>query len=156
MLCPCCSNIPFSECCKPIIDGKIPAKSPEALMRSRYTAYAIKNADYIYQTYAELPRQQQSVAEIKTWADSTNWIKLEINNVDRTSTPETVTFTAHYLQKDQYCQLSERSYFIKEDEQWRYSDGDIICHQEIKRVKRNDLCPCGSQKKFKKCCALRS
>ena len=45
---------------------------------------------------------------------------------------------------------------------WVYLDGDIITNEEIKKVKRNDLCPCNQyptrwaiaqNKKYKQCCA---
>ena len=38
-LCPCGSGKAYGECCEPIIKQKELAQSPEALMRSRYTAY---------------------------------------------------------------------------------------------------------------------
>ena len=152
MLCPCCSNISFNDCCKPIIEGSKIAVSPESLMRSRYTAYTLNDIDYIYDTYATDARQQQSKQALRESASNTKWIKLQISASDSISTPASVTFTAFYLEQDKYCQMSECSYFVKEDGRWFYSTGDILLHEQISRIKRNDLCPCTSNKKFKKCC----
>ena len=42
-VCPCGSGLAYGECCAPVINGSAKAKTAEALMRARYTAYAVKN-----------------------------------------------------------------------------------------------------------------
>ncbi|MCJ8320503.1 MAG: SecC motif-containing protein [Colwellia sp.] len=143
-------------------------------MRSRYSAYAMKNAQYILDTYAKTPRLDQSIIEIESAGNSCQWIKLNIRQCSKwddsaqeinTSLP-TVEFDAFYLTDNKVYQLSEKSRFIKEakndqstQEQWFYLDGDIIKHSEIETIKRNDLCPCqknqnkNNKKKFKNCCS---
>ena len=53
---------------------------------------------------------------------------------------------------------SERAEFEKLDGEWRFIDGHIFGPAPVKReepkIGRNDPCPCGSGKKFKKCCAV--
>jgi SEC-C motif-containing protein len=48
------------------------------------------------------------------------------------------------------------STFVKDDEGWKFEDGELVAEQPIVREQpktgRNDPCPCGSGKKFKKCC----
>ena len=39
--CPCGSGRAFDECCGPFLSGAAAAPTPEALMRSRYAAYAL-------------------------------------------------------------------------------------------------------------------
>ena len=39
--CPCGSGATYGECCGPIHDGTAKAKTAEALMRARYSAYAV-------------------------------------------------------------------------------------------------------------------
>ncbi len=163
-LCPCNSKNNFNECCRPIIEQKIVADSPEKLMRSRYSAYFIKNAEYIYNTYAKSSREKQSVAEIAEWANQCKWLRLEIlatssitnisNVVDVKNAKDlpTVEFSAYYLFESKLCQLTEKSRFIKKDNHWFYLDGDITANKELPLPKRNDLCPCFSQIKFKRCC----
>jgi SEC-C motif-containing protein len=48
--CTCGNTLTFEVCCKPIIDGKVAAKNAEILMRSRFSAYSLKNYQYILQT----------------------------------------------------------------------------------------------------------
>ena len=91
------------------------------------------------------------------WFMQTIWRKLEI--VDAPEVPKygkegLVEFKAHYTLKNADHVLHERSKFIKEDGQWFYVSAQhknpVI--QTSTKVGRNDACPCGSGKKFKKCC----
>jgi len=158
MLCPCGSKKIFTQCCQPIINGTN-AKTAEQLMRSRYSAYVTKNASYLYNTYADKSKPAQSIEEISQWAKQCQWIKLTILNassvfIEKQQRLATVEFSALYLQKSKLFCLQELSTFINENDQWRYLDGDIIKHQYLSKIKANELCPCDSQKKFKKCCAM--
>lgn len=51
-VCPCGSNKPFDYCCRPIVEGQKAAPTAEALMRSRYTAFALGAIDYLIDTTA--------------------------------------------------------------------------------------------------------
>lgn len=123
-------------------------------MRSRYTAYALSNFQYIYETYAKEKRAQLSIKNLSESAENTDWVKLIIHDSpDPEPASGIVEFSAFYLDSDSLFEMRERSNFIKEEDEWRYLDGDIICHEKVAAVKRNDPCPCGSNKKFKKCCS---
>jgi SEC-C motif-containing protein len=65
-----------------------------------------------------------------------------------------VEFIAYYRPKNdnnQRLSLHELSSFRQDDGRWYYVDG-ITPTQKPKKTGRNDACPCGSGKKFKKCC----
>jgi uncharacterized protein YchJ len=68
----------------------------------------------------------------------------------------TVEFKATSLSQGKILRLHEKSRFVKEHDQWLYVDGDIKGDRppnaRVKKVDRNELCPCGSSKKFKKYC----
>ncbi|PCI58544.1 MAG: SecC motif-containing protein [Gammaproteobacteria bacterium] len=163
MQCPCGSKLTFEQCCQTIINNKT-AKTAEQLMRSRYSAYATNNAQYLYDSYASISQQEQSVSEIKSWAKQCQWLELSIIKSSDYDDYSTVEFSTNYLQKDKLYQLHELSKFIQEPEpeqnqeqtlehlQWRYLDGKIIANKVIRKIKANELCPCNSGKKFKKCC----
>ena len=183
MLCPCGTGKKFAVCCSAIIEGKKQAISPEQLMRSRYSAYATKNAQYLFDTYANETQQSQSVEEIKHWANSCQWIKLNIINsssindssLSKDSSLPTVEFEAFYLIGNKMYLLREKSRFTLENTlhtarsstssklnnqmRWLYLDGNIVAHNEISTIKRNAPCPCSVnqnktvKKKFKHCCA---
>ena len=164
MNCYCGNKKNFERCCELFIEGKLLAKTPEELMRSRYSAYATSNAKYIYQTYANKSRKNQSFNEIKDWAEQTQWIKLKIicTNKDKESNYSStndqnilpfVEFCAFYIHDKTFFQMREKSRFTFESNQWRYLDGDITEHTEITPPKRNEPCFCQSNIKFKNCCA---
>ena len=155
--CPCGSEQTFEKCCLPFHNKVTFPESPEQLMRSRYSAYALKNGAYIFETYAKEKQPQNSKEDIQDWANETKWISLiviEASEIDETSNiPPTVTFCAKYLVKADLFQMTEKSRFILEDDKWKYLDGDIVSHEKLGKVKSNAPCPCESGKKFKKCCA---
>ena len=169
--CFCGSNTNFSSCCQPYIDKKIPIQTAEQLMRSRFSAYAIGNAQYIFDTYAKSSQLAQSVKDIDDWSNSCVWIALKIYPMTTKADKETeqfVEFSAFYIINNTLCELREESRFILEDciedkkntsiaeenninevpainiplKQWRYIDGDIISNIELASIKRNELCPC--------------
>ena len=158
MLCPCGSTQLFNRCCQPYITKQQLPGTPEQLMRSRFSAYATKQARYIFETYGGAAQLQQSVSDIQSWADECSWLALKIHQ----ATTNTVDFSAYYLMNNILCELREKSNFNLEQGQWRYIDGDIIVNEEIGIVRRSELCPCNRYptawsakqgKKFKHCCA---
>jgi SEC-C motif domain protein len=124
MNCFCGNQQPFKHCCGLIINGTNIAETPELLMRSRYSAYATNNAEYIYQTYSSKSRKEQSIQEIKSWAEQTQWLKLTIKhsdnvnkidaNTDNSKPLPTVGFCALYIHNKSFFQMSETSRFTLE------------------------------------------
>eukprot|EP00487_Bulimina_marginata_P001147 TRINITY_DN12440_c0_g1_i1.p1 TRINITY_DN12440_c0_g1~~TRINITY_DN12440_c0_g1_i1.p1 ORF type:complete len:102 (-),score=16.46 TRINITY_DN12440_c0_g1_i1:10-315(-) len=76
--CLCGSQQNYKNCCEPLLLGDKQAETPEQLMRSRFTAYAQKNAKYIYQTYASEKQAENPVKEIKEFATSCRFISLSV------------------------------------------------------------------------------
>lgn len=120
MQCPCCSGLPYSACCKPYHDGAL-APTPLALMRSRYAAYALKNAAYIMKTTH--PRNPHYEKDRKKWergilefCNQTEFVRLEIFETG----PDTVHFAAHLKQSGREFVLEEKSRFMKVDREWLY------------------------------------
>ena len=70
-----------------------------------------------------------------------------------------VSFCARYSVHGMPQELREDAFFRKEDGRWFYVDGNVHAKQPVRReepkVGRNDPCPCGSGKKYKKCCMPR-
>jgi SEC-C motif-containing protein len=159
MLCPCGSEQTFNQCCEAIITGSNVVNSPEQLMRSRYSAYATNQAKYLFDTYAASTQKTQTIKDIAQWANTTKWLKLVIHHTSNfqqdllASNNPQVEFSAYYSHQGQICHMRENSNFIIENNQWRYLDGEVSDNTEIDRPKRNQLCFCGSKKKFKQCCA---
>lgn len=150
--CFCCSSNMFNQCCEPLLLGKEYAKQPEQLMRSRFSAYKTENYRYILSTYADLQRQNLDIIAIKNSAVGTKWLSLDIIESSQKSEFGQVEFKAYFRVENQYFVLHEVSEFILENNQWKYTEGDIISDGLPLKIGRNDPCPCTSGKKFKKCC----
>ena len=118
--CYCGSAILFQDCCQKYIVGNEKAPTALALMKSRYSAYATHQADYLWDTTHSSQRQYYSKTEILNWATANEWQKLEIIS----STENTVEFKAYFLDKNKVNQVHyEFSTFQKENGSWYYLDG---------------------------------
>lgn len=122
--CPCGSGSPFGRCCLPLHRGEAQADTAEQLMRSRYSAYAVGDLDYVWQTWH--PRTRPDTV---TPNGELTWTGLEIvDAVDGQAGDQTgvVEFRAHYRQGRQSGTLHERSRFALRARRWLYVDGDIL------------------------------
>jgi len=157
--CPCGSKQPYSRCCEPLHKGA-PALTAEQLMRSRYSAYVKVELDYLKETIHAQERAEYNADNAREWAEQSVWERLEILETtgggpdDQTGEVE---FIAHYADaKGRKSTHHERALFEKDGGRWYFKDGNMVKQQTIRRdapkVGRNEPCPCGSGKKFKKCC----
>ena len=118
--CYCNSNKPFENCCEPFLKRASFPTTPEQLMRSRYTAYVLQNADYLVATTHISERKYYSKEAILEWSKSNTWLKLEVIE----AYDNIVEFKAYYLNENQQAQVHhEKSTFKKEDNLWYYVDG---------------------------------
>ena len=118
--CYCDTGLLFENCCGLYLESNQKAPTALALMRSRYSAYATHNADYLLETTHVPERQYYSKAEILKWATANKWQKLEILSF----TEDTVEFKAYFLDSNQKPQTHyEFSTFKFENNAWYYVDG---------------------------------
>ncbi len=158
-LCPCCSGLPYADCCKPYLSGEKIAPTAEALMRSRYSAYAEGDIDYLFKTSGEAVQKDFDEESSRTWSKSATWLGMEIVATEAGTAADEdgiVEFVALYSVQDKEFEHHEQATFKKVNGEWRFIDGFIVNPEPIRReepkVGRNDPCPCGSCKKYKKCC----
>jgi SEC-C motif domain protein len=150
--CPCGTNKSYVDCCGLYISGKQAAPTPEALMRSRYTAYSKSDIDYIQNTMRGSALTDFDKTATLAWAQRVEWLKLDVIDASERDDHGTVEFVATYRENLQTRTLHERSQFVRENGHWYYIDGKVTTQNAGKKVGRNEPCPCGSDKKFKKCC----
>jgi len=113
--------------------------TPKELMISRYEAFVKEDWEYIVKTSTH-----QTLQDLNQPSDIV-WLKLNVlNDYDNF-----VEFKAYYKEYGAVNVLHEKSKFIKENDVWKYKSGELF-HSKIER---NETCPCGSGKKFKKCCS---
>ena len=114
--------------------------------------------DFIEKTHDPETNKDIDMQESQEWAESTNWQGLEIVETKQGGVDDevgTVEFKAAFLTEDGSQTHHELSYFRKQDEVWYYSDSTNPSRtlvRESPKVGRNEPCPCGSGKKYKKCC----
>ncbi len=155
-LCPCGSGRDYSACCGPAIEGKARARTAEALMRSRYTAYAKGAVDYILKSCVADDGIDPEAT--KEWSEKADWKGLEIIRTEKGGAADTegvVEFVASYVMDGLKDEHHETARFIKKDGSWLYESGDIKTATVVRaspKVGRNESCPCGSGKKYKQCC----
>ena len=117
-------------------------------MRSRYTAFVLGDEEYLMRSWHSRFRP----AEL-TLDDKLRWIGLEILDSGEGGGEAWVEFEARWLAGDRAGALRERSRFLREDGQWRYADGEALEPRFAScKPGRNSPCPCGSGRKFKRCC----
>lgn len=157
-LCPCGSGKTLADCCEPVLKDAAAARTPEELMRARYTAHVLR--DYTFLVESTHPGHREGLDEkgIADWAANVTWTGLEVHSATPGMDGSTgeVSFTAHFSVKETPQELREDASFEKLDGRWHYVDGVVHGQEpfvrESPRVGRNEPCPCGSGKKFKKCC----
>jgi SEC-C motif-containing protein len=113
--------------------------TPKELMISRYEAFVQHDWDYLVKTSLYQTKEELSAPS------SIEWLKLEVVDAQE----DTVEFKAYYKENARVGVLHEKSKFVLVDNEWKYKDGTLFNTQ----IQRNEPCPCGSGKKYKRCCA---
>ncbi|MCH9644943.1 MAG: YchJ family protein [Gammaproteobacteria bacterium] len=153
--CPCCSGKKFKRCCEPYLTGQSHAETPEQLMRSRYSAFALVNAEYIGATLRGAALKAFDLEDTRQWADSMEWLGLQVLNSEQQGDVGFVEFVATFKPpKEPEHRMHEKSKFKRYDGHWYYVNSvqRSDTEQKPQKLGRNDPCHCGSGKKFKKCC----
>ena len=124
MNCPCCSGKTYEECCKPFHSGERNASTAEALMRSRFSAFAIPNGIYLMETTLPSKRKLHNTEDLQEWGEINEWTKLEIV---KTPNINQVEFKAFYTDEKGKSQVHhELSTFRKVNERWYYVSGKFL------------------------------
>jgi SEC-C motif-containing protein len=127
-------------------------------MRARYTAYTLGEVDFILGSQDPDTADQADPKGTESWSRRAKWLGLELVTVEQGSPDDdagTVEFVAHYHMDGRRVAHHERARFRRANGRWLFVDGEMVRPEPVRvgpRVGRNDPCPCGSGKKFKKCC----
>lgn len=135
---PCpCGGPALAACCGPFLAGDAIPPTAEALMRSRYTAYVLKNEAYLQATWHPSTRPQEPVLDEN---ETIQWLGLEVKSALRlrqrkADLPEqpdsdTVEFVARFKIGGRAHRLHELSRFVRERgadgvSRWFYLDGSF-------------------------------
>lgn len=142
--CLCGSKETFNHCCGKFINSYQKPANPEQLMRSRYSAYELKDSLYLLNSWHYSTRPESLELE----NDSTQWKALKIISANGNNVQFVAYFTQDTLNNKKIYALTEISNFINEED-WFYVDGEDV---KTVQVTKNMPCPCQSGKKYKRCC----
>jgi SEC-C motif-containing protein len=123
--CPCTSGLAYADCCRPFHRGVREAETPTALMRSRFSAFAVGDAEYLHRTlHSEHPDRAEPKADvvraIKDGARGMRFLGLSILDAK----DDKVLFFARIFEKGKDRSFVELSTFAKDEGGWRYLAGE--------------------------------
>jgi len=125
--CPCGTKIPYLQCCGQYHFGNALPKTPEQLMRSRYSAFCKQNADYLVATLHKSARSHNERQQLTNSFSNIQWLGLSIISIDNSKIGEGigyVEFIARFKHNTE-DEHHERSRFIFEKDRWYYIDGEV-------------------------------
>jgi SEC-C motif domain protein len=144
--CACGSNRPYATCCAPFHRGEREAPTPEALMRSRYSAYVNKLAPYIHRTlHANHEDRQRPEADVlREIRDATSTLRFMHLTVLGHEDPNhqglaRVLFYVRVFEKGQNRSFVELSDFLHDGTGWRYLRGTQAAAAQLKSPECLDI-----------------
>lgn len=121
--CPCGTHKPYQTCCGLFIDETALPATPEQLMRSRYTAYATGNINYIAKTMRGPASKNFDPENAKIWADQVTWLSLKVLKTNFHLDKGFVEFIASYEDNGKKQKIHELSQFSLINGRWYYTMG---------------------------------
>lgn len=121
--CPCGSLKSFSNCCGRFLGGAEKAKTPEQLMRSRYTAHALGGyGEYLVSTW--LSAVELGLTAAAFGEHNVDWKKLEVLSASQKGDDGEVEFRAYYQPagNDTLLIHHEHSLFKRINGVWYYTE----------------------------------
>lgn len=127
-----------------------PAEIAAFAKSAHFIALTIMPAPVLKQTTAKNVQLLQNSEQVAATAFSSMAQGLETSAGLVDGSLDYVHFIAHFIQQDKLQQLEEISRFVWQQQQWWYLDGRLL-PRPVCKINRNDICPCGSGKKYKLC-----
>lgn len=127
--CPCGSRQAYDDCCGRFLAGRAQPATAEQMMRSRYTAFARQNANYLFATLLPASRQRDELKSLQKSFRGITWVGLEIVATERGGEADAdgiVEFRATCEANGERAVVHERSTFTRRDGRWYYVDGEAL------------------------------
>ena len=126
--CPCSSQKTYGDCCEPFHTRSKHAPTAETLMRSRYSAYALGEIDFLITTLPLMDRKKFDRRSAQIWSEQSEWQGLEILQTKESGKGDkaTVEFIAKYKIQDEEIKHHEIGMFQKSGDRWFFLDGKVV------------------------------
>lgn len=142
--CPCHSGLAYEACCAPFHRGEREAPDPVALMRSRYAAFALGEAEYLWRTlHADHPDraepQERVLRSLREQRNRVHYVSLAILDERRHGKEGEVLFHAGLTERGQRGQPGEDRSFVELSDfahdgvGWRYESGILLSLADLGR-----------------------
>ncbi|MEE2829144.1 MAG: YchJ family metal-binding protein [Myxococcota bacterium] len=125
--CPCGTGRKYKRCCRPFHRGA-PAPDPERLMRSRYSAYALGELDYLVDTTCPGGPQWRTereswLSELADYVRATRFEGLKVLSTEVAGNEGSVSFHAQLSRGSEDLSFGESSRFVRMGARWLYHSG---------------------------------
>jgi SEC-C motif domain protein len=136
--CPCHSGNAFEACCAPYLRGETEAPDPVALMRSRYSAYALGEAEHLWRTLHEdhegrAEAREIALRSVRGARSPLRYAGLAILDQRKKGRSAEVLFHATITERGQDRSFVELSDFSHDGKGWRYLSGVTVPLAELGR-----------------------
>ena len=128
-------------------------------MRSRYTAHVKHDIAHLERSLSTEQQKTFDPSAAKRWAEQSEWLGLNISRTEKGGPGDdlgAVEFTARFKMDGKEQEHVEAALFAREGGRWVYTGQlggpGVTVRREAPKIGRNDPCPCGSGRKYKKCC----
>jgi SEC-C motif-containing protein len=115
--CPCGLGDDYESCCGQFHAG-MPAPTAESLMRSRYSAFAVGDAEYLLRTWH--PSRRPPTLSLDPAIQWTRLAVLKTRDGGLFDSTGTVQFRAMFIQHGKRGAHDETSKFVRQDRHWSY------------------------------------
>lgn len=147
MNCPCGGG-QYEACCQTFHEFVRLPEHADKLMRSRFSAFFLKNVEYVIATTVPAQQALLDKSALQAWAEGMNWTHLEVMSHNKVGKRHAqVRFRAYFDNGRGREVHDELSAFVKIEERWYFLDPTLPMTLTNKQP-----CLCGSGDKFKVCC----
>lgn len=155
-LCPCGSNQPYIDCCQLVHADIKCASLPEQIIRARFAAMSMGNMDFFAESIVEEHRHLLDGDRVLKEIRRLEFHSVEIRKVERKGLlrRRATVYSRHARSKHGVIAThTERTYLRRESRAWRVENIEINPPADaVSKIGRNVSCPCGSGRKYKRCC----
>jgi len=155
--CPCTSSRPYAHCCRAIHADIRAATAPEQVVRARFSARVLGNIDFFRLSIIRRYRQMPSLDELAATIGRERYEAVTIVSSRKQGwfrQRAVVVCRIYESGRKHVSAHTERIHLKREDRAWRVVMIDLVTTQAPSTPRRNAPCPCGSGRKYKRCCAV--